>query len=64
SIVLPEVDIGRHCRIKRAIIDRDVHLPDGTVIGEDPDEDAQRFRVTANGIVLVTREMLGQEPKN
>ena len=60
SIVLPEVDIGRHCRIKRAIIDRDCRIPDGTVIGEDPDEDAKRFRVTSSGVVLVTREMLGQ----
>jgi glucose-1-phosphate adenylyltransferase len=33
SMVLPEVDIGRHCRIKRAIIDRGCHLPNGTVIG-------------------------------
>jgi glucose-1-phosphate adenylyltransferase len=63
SIVLPEVDIGRHCRIKRAIIDRDCQIPDGTVIGEDPDEDAQRFRVTSSGVVLVTREMLDQKPK-
>ena len=60
SVVLPEVDIGRQCRIKRAIIDRGCHLPNGTVIGEDPDEDARRFRVTAKGIVLVTREMLAQ----
>ena len=60
SVLLPEVDIGRQCRIKRAIIDRGCHLPNGTVIGEDPDEDARRFRVTANGIVLVTREMLDQ----
>ncbi|MEN8166601.1 MAG: sugar phosphate nucleotidyltransferase, partial [Pseudomonadota bacterium] len=63
SVVLPEVDIGRNCRIKRAIIDRGCQLPDGTVIGEDPEEDARRFRVTSNGIVLVTPDMLGQKPK-
>jgi glucose-1-phosphate adenylyltransferase len=61
SVLLPEVDIGRHCRIKRAIIDRGCLLENGTILGEDPDEDAKRFRVTSSGIVLVTREMLGQE---
>jgi glucose-1-phosphate adenylyltransferase len=63
SIVLPEVDIGAHSRIRRAIIDRDCQIPEGTIIGENPDADAQRFRVTPDGIVLVTREMLGQKPK-
>ncbi len=61
SVVLPEVDVGRHCRIKRAIIDRGCRLPEGTVIGEDPEADAARFRVTPKGIVLVTPEMLGQK---
>jgi len=63
SVVLPEVDIGRHCRIKRAIIDRGCRLAPGTVIGEDPEADAERFRVTPKGIVLVTPDMLGQKPK-
>jgi glucose-1-phosphate adenylyltransferase len=62
SVVLPEVNIGRHCRIKRTIIDRGCQLPEGTVIGEDPEEDAKRFRVTSKGIVLVTPDMLGQKP--
>lgn len=62
SVVLPEVNIERHCRIKRAIIDRGCQLPEGTVIGEDPEEDAKRFRVTSKGIVLVTPDMLGQKP--
>ncbi len=61
SVLLPEVDVGRHCRIKGAIIDRGCHLPDGTVIGEDPEEDAKHFRVTPKGIVLVTPTMLGQK---
>ena len=60
SVVLPEVDVGRHCRVKRAIIDRGCRLPEGTVIGEDPEADVKRFRVTPKGIVLVTPEMLGQ----
>jgi len=60
TVVLPEVVIHRHCRITRAIIDRGCVLPEGTVIGEDREADARRFRVTPKGITLVTREMLGQ----
>lgn len=62
SVILPEVVINRHCRIKRAIIDRGCVLPEGTIIGENPEEDAKRFRVTSKGITLVTPDMLGQEP--
>ena len=40
SIIFSHVNIGRHCRIRRAIIDRDVQIPEGTVIGYDPGEDA------------------------
>ncbi|EIJ36774.1 glucose-1-phosphate adenylyltransferase [Thiothrix nivea] len=61
SVLLPEVQVGRHCRITRAVIDRGCQLPEGTVIGEDREADAQRFRVTSKGITLVTPEMLGQK---
>lgn len=62
SVILPGVEIGRHCRILRAIIDRGTVIPDGTVIGEDHDADRARgLRVTPSGIVLVTPEMLGQK---
>jgi glucose-1-phosphate adenylyltransferase len=61
SVLLPEVEVGRRCRIRRAVIDRGCRIPEGTVIGEDPVADARRFRVTDKGIVLVTAEMLGQE---
>ena len=60
SVILPKVSIGSHCRINRAIIDKGCVIPDGTVIGEDPVEDAKRFHVTREGIVLVTPAMLGQ----
>lgn len=60
SVLLPEVDIGRNCRIRRAVIDRGCKIPDGMVIGEDHEEDAKRFRVTPKGIVLVVPEMLNQ----
>ncbi len=61
TVVLPGVDIGRRCRIRRTIIDRGCTIPTGTVIGEDHAQDRQRgFRVTDNGVVLVTPGMLGQ----
>ena len=62
TVVLPEVDIGRHCRIRRAIIDRGCHIPDGTHIGIDRAQDEQRgFRVTRENVTLVTPDMLGQQ---
>jgi glucose-1-phosphate adenylyltransferase len=60
SVLLPKVNIGRNCRISRAIIDKGCVIPDGTVIGENHDDDAKRFHVTTEGIVLVTPAMLGQ----
>ncbi len=56
SIVFSHVSIGRHCRIKRAIIDRDVHIPEGTIIGYDPVEDKRRYFVTPSGLTIVTRD--------
>jgi len=60
SVILPKVSIGKNCRITRAIIDKGTVIEDGMVIGEDPVEDAKRFHVTPEGIVLVTSAMLGQ----
>lgn len=56
SIVFSHVNIGRHCRIRRAIIDRDVQLPEGTVIGYDPNEDKKNYFVTPSGLTVVTRD--------
>jgi len=56
SIVFSHVNIGRHCRIRKAIIDRDVHIPEGTVIGYDTEADRQRYFVTDSGITVVTRD--------
>jgi glucose-1-phosphate adenylyltransferase len=58
AVVLPQAKIGKHCRITRAIIDKRCIIPDGTIIGEDHAEDAKRFRVTAEGVVLVCPHML------
>ncbi|MCU7906200.1 MAG: glucose-1-phosphate adenylyltransferase [Candidatus Thiodiazotropha sp. (ex Epidulcina cf. delphinae)] len=60
TVVLPDVNIGRNCQINRAVIDRGCDIPEGTIIGEDPVADAERFYVSEKGIVLVTPEMLGQ----
>jgi glucose-1-phosphate adenylyltransferase len=56
SIIFSHVNIGRHCRIRRAIIDRDVDIPEGTVIGYDPVEDKRRYFVTPSGLTIVTRD--------
>lgn len=56
SILFSHVNIGRHCRVRRAIIDRDVHIPEGTSIGYDTEADRQRYFVTESGITVVTRD--------
>ncbi len=60
-VVLPSVEIGEHCHLTRVVVDKGCRLPAGTVIGADLNEDAKRYHVTPNGIVLVTPEMLGLE---
>ncbi len=61
SVLLPNVDIGRNVKIRRAVVDKDCIIPDGLVVGYNSVEDAKRFRVTANGITLITPSMLGQD---
>jgi glucose-1-phosphate adenylyltransferase len=56
SIVFSHVKIGRHCRIRRAIIDRDVEIPDNTMIGYDTDADRENYFVSPSGIAIVTRD--------
>jgi glucose-1-phosphate adenylyltransferase len=56
SIMFSHANIGRHCRIRRAILDRDVQIPEGTVIGYDTETDRQRYFVTDSGITVVTRD--------
>lgn len=61
SVVLPDVVVHRHCKIRRAIIDVGCVLPEGMEIGFDVEKDrAAGFRVTENGITLVTPDQLGQ----
>ncbi len=56
SILFSHVNVGRHCRIRKAILDRDVEIPEGTEIGYDTAADKQRYFVTESGISVVTRD--------
>jgi glucose-1-phosphate adenylyltransferase len=58
GVVLPYVDIGRHARLRNVVVDRGVVIPPGLVVGEDPEEDAARFRRTAGGVCLITQPMI------
>jgi glucose-1-phosphate adenylyltransferase len=65
SILFSHVNVGRHCRIRNAILDRDVHVPEGTSIGYDVEADRQRYFVTDSGITVVTRDYsLFENPVN
>lgn len=55
SVIMDDVEVGRHCRIKKAIIDKHNTIPPHTQIGIDPQEDRKRFEVTPRGIVVVPK---------
>ena len=54
SILMPGVRVGRHARIRRTIVDRDVLIPRGALIGYDDEEDRRRHTVSDDGVVVVT----------
>ncbi|TCP72648.1 glucose-1-phosphate adenylyltransferase [Sphingomonas sp. PP-CE-1G-424] len=58
AVILPHCVIGRGARLSKVVVDRGVEIPDGLVVGEDAESDAQRFRRTDNGVVLVTKSMI------
>jgi len=60
-VILPEVTIGRNCRLTKVVLDKGCNVPEGTVIGEDPVADAEKYEISPEGVVLVTPEMLGQQ---
>jgi glucose-1-phosphate adenylyltransferase len=57
-VALPYAVVERHARLKKVVIDRGVVIPRGLVVGEDPEEDSKWFRVTENGVTLITQDML------
>lgn len=58
AVVLPYVSVGRGARLKNVVIDRGVRIPEGLVVGEDPELDATKFRTTQQGISLITQSMI------
>ena len=60
SVILPNVEIGRYARLRRVVVEKQCVIPEGLIVGYDPEEDRKRFYVTEKGITLITPEMLGQ----
>jgi glucose-1-phosphate adenylyltransferase len=60
AIILPHVQVGRGVNLSKVVIDRGVRIPDGLVVGQDPELDAKRFRRTDRGVCLITQPMLDQ----
>ena len=58
AVILPYADIGRNARLANVVVDRGVRIPAGLVVGEDPEQDATRFRRTERGICLITQAMI------
>ncbi len=58
AVLLPGVDVGRGASLKKVVIDRGVGIPPGLVVGENPEEDARRFRRTDRGVCLITKKMI------
>jgi glucose-1-phosphate adenylyltransferase len=58
TVALPYVTVGRSARLTKVVVDRGVTIPAGLIVGEDPEEDARRFRRTENGVCLITQPMI------
>ncbi|HWK47356.1 MAG TPA: glucose-1-phosphate adenylyltransferase [Stellaceae bacterium] len=60
AVLLPDVQVGRHARLRKVVVDRGCVIPEGLVVGEDAAADAERFTRTAGGVTLITRDMLAR----
>ena len=58
AVILPNADVGRAARLTKVIVEKGVKIPPGLVVGEDPVEDARRFRRTDKGVCLITQPMI------
>jgi glucose-1-phosphate adenylyltransferase len=58
AVILPNADIGRHARLRNVIVEKGVRIPEGLVVGEDPELDAKLFRRTDRGVCLITQPMI------
>ncbi|MDP3896161.1 MAG: sugar phosphate nucleotidyltransferase, partial [Mesorhizobium sp.] len=63
AVVLPDCQIGRNVRLTKVVVDRGVNIPEGVVVGEDPVADARNFRVSENGVCLITQNMIDRLEK-
>lgn len=59
-VALPQVEVKRNAQLTKCVIDRGVIIPEGLVVGQDPDEDAKWFRVSQGGTVLITKDMINK----
>ncbi|PZO76033.1 MAG: glucose-1-phosphate adenylyltransferase [Mesorhizobium amorphae] len=60
AVVLPDCTVGRNAQLSRVVIDHGVKIPEGLVVGEDPELDKKRFRVSEKGICLITQDMINR----
>lgn len=58
SLILPSAEVGRRCVLRKVIVAPGCKIPEGTIIGEDPEIDARNFERTAGGVTLVTQQTL------
>ena len=58
AVLLPEVEVGRYARLNKVVVDRGCRIPEGLVVGEDPEADARRFYRSEGGVVLISADML------
>jgi glucose-1-phosphate adenylyltransferase len=60
AVILPRCDIGRGARLTKVVVDAGVRIPEGLIVGDDPELDAHRFRRSDSGICLITKSMIDQ----
>jgi glucose-1-phosphate adenylyltransferase len=60
AVLLPDVHVGRHARLRKVVVDRGCRIPEGLVVGWDAAADAARFTRTDAGVTLITRDMLAR----
>lgn len=58
SVLFPGVRVGRGAVVRHAILDKNVVVSDGAIIGVDPEKDAERFKVSAGGVVAVGKNQV------
>lgn len=63
-VALPQVVVNRKAELSRCVIDRGVIIPEGLVVGQDPEEDARWFRCSEGGIVLITQDMINARARS